>query len=182
MGVRIDTLGAAEAAARLGELIFLLQDAVQDGASLGFLAPLATSEATEYWDSVIRAVGLGSRLLLVACDAGDGRLIGTAQLALESRPNGRHRAEVAKVIVLREARRQGIGRALLLATEEHARRLGRSTLVLDTRCGDPSERLYLSVGYRLAGVIPRYARSSDGALDASAFYYRLLEGDDRDSR
>jgi hypothetical protein len=46
--------------------------------------------------------------------------------------------------------------------------------VLDTRQGDPSERLYTSVGYRLAGAIPAYAKSADGALDPSAFDYRLL--------
>jgi acetyltransferase len=180
MGVRIEALGAGEAAARVAELSAILEDAVDGGASVGFLAPLAPAEATAYWESVADAIAHGTRLLIVACDV-DGRLVGTAQLALETRPNGRHRAEVTKVMVRRDARRQGIGRALMRAAEAHALRLGRTTLVLDTRRGDPAERLYTSVGYRLAGVIPSYARSSGGALDASAFYYRLLEGDDRDS-
>ena len=34
--------------------------------------------------------------------------------------------------------------------------------------------LYTSVGYTLAGVIPRYAQSANGALDPSAVYYRVL--------
>src|SRR6266446_828379 len=101
-------------------------------------------------------------------------IVGTAQLLLATRPNALHRAEVAKVIVHTKVRRRGIGHALMLAVEERARRLGRTTLVLDTRQGDPSERLYTSVGYRLAGAIPAYAKSADGALDPSAFYYRLL--------
>jgi hypothetical protein len=63
----------------------------------------------------------------------------------------------------------------MLAAEEDARRRGRTTLVLDTRRGDPAEPLYLSLGWALAGVIPRYARSADGALDPTAFYYRLLD-------
>ena len=71
-------------------------------------------------------------------------------------------------------RRRGLGRALMLAAEDDARRLGRTTLVLDTRQGDPSERLYRALGWERGGVIPRYARSADGKLDASAFYYRLL--------
>ena len=45
----------------------------------------------------------------------------------------------------------------------------------DTRHGDPSEALYRSLGWERAGVIPRYARSADGALDPSTFYYRLLD-------
>ena len=71
-------------------------------------------------------------------------------------------------------RRRGIGRALMRAAEEEARRLGRTTLVLDTPQGDPSEVLYRSMGWERAGVIPRYARSADGALDPSAFYYKFL--------
>jgi acetyltransferase len=78
-------------------------------------------------------------------------------------------------MVHRRARRQGVGRALMLAAEAEARRLGRSTLVLDTRHGDPSEILYRSLGWERAGEIPRYARSADGTLHATAFYFKLLE-------
>jgi hypothetical protein len=37
------------------------------------------------------------------------------------------------------------------------------------------ERLYLAAGWTRAGTIPEYERSAGGALDASSFYYRLLE-------
>src|SRR6266508_2217588 len=72
------------------------------------------------------------------------------------------------------ARRRGIGRALMEAAETEAQRLGRSTLVLDTRQGDSSERLYRAMGWQAAGTIPRYARSADGALHTTVFYYKLL--------
>jgi hypothetical protein len=61
------------------------------------------------------------------------------------------------------------------AIEADARRHGRTTLVLDTRQGDPSETLYRSLGWHFAGAIPRYARSAGGALDPSAFYYKILD-------
>ena len=154
-------------------LIALLQDAVESGASVGFLPPLSTAEATAYWQSVTAAIADGSRLLLVAHWSGQG-LVGSVQLDLAMRPNGLHRAEVAKLMVHRTARRQGIAHALMLALEEHARRLGRTTLVLDTRHGDPSELLYQSLGYTFVGTIPQYARSADGTLHATAFYYRIL--------
>jgi ribosomal protein S18 acetylase RimI-like enzyme len=171
--VAIDVLGAEGAEREIRALVGLLKDAVDSGASVGYLPPLAEAEGEAYWRGVVDEVRRGSCVLLGARDA-DGALVGTAQLLLAMRPNGSHRAEVAKVIVHTKARRRGIGRALMLALEARARALGRTTLVLDTRRGDPSEELYTSVGYTLAGVIPRYARSANGALDPSAFYYRVL--------
>jgi len=171
--VVVDMFDTDRAVRELRALVALLKDAVDSGASVGFLPPLAEAEGEAYWRGVIEDVRDGSCVLLGAREA-DGALVGTAQLVLAMRPNGSHRAEVAKVIVHTKARRRGIGRALMLALEERARRLGRTTLVLDTRRGDPSEQLYTSVGYTLAGVIPRYARSANGALDPSAFYYRVL--------
>jgi acetyltransferase len=171
--VVIDALDADRAESELHALVGLLKDAVDSGASVGYLPPLAAAEGEVYWRGVVEDVRRGSCVLLGAREA-DGTLVGTAQLLPAMRPNGSHRAEVAKVIVHTKARRRGIGRALMLALEVRARGLGRTTLVLDTRRGDPSEQLYASVGYTLAGVIPRYAQSANGALDPSAFYYRLL--------
>lgn len=142
-------------------LVALLQDAVDGGASVGFLPPLAAEDASAYWDSVAAAL------------AGGG-IAGTVQLDLAGQGNGRHRAEVTKLMVLGSARRRGIGRLLMEAAEAEARGLGRTTLVLDTREGDPSEALYRGMGWQLAGTIPRYARSADGTLHTTAFYYKLL--------
>jgi ribosomal protein S18 acetylase RimI-like enzyme len=169
----IESLTAEAARAATRDLDMLLEDAVDSGASIGFLPPLGPTEAADYWAEVAAAVAGGSRVLLVARDA-DGALVGSAQLGLETRPNGRHRAEVMKVMVHRKARRRGLGRDLMLAAEAEARRRGRTTLFLDTRRGDPAERLYLATGWTYAGSIPRYARSAGGALDANAIYYKLL--------
>jgi acetyltransferase len=174
----VERLSAETARGDLSALASILADVVDGGASVGFLPPLAISEAMDYWRDVIAAVDAGTRVLMIA-RASDGAAIGALQIDLCTRPNGRHRAEVMKVMVPRAARRRGIGRALMLAAEDEARRLGVTTLVLDTRLGDPSEALYTSVGYVRAGVIPRYARSADGTLHATAFYYRLLETDCR---
>ena len=73
------------------------------------------------------------------------------------------------------ARGQGTGRRLMEAIEAAARAAGRTLLVLDTRQGDVAERLYARHGYIHAGVIPNYARSAEGTLDATVFFYRLLE-------
>jgi ribosomal protein S18 acetylase RimI-like enzyme len=170
----VETLGPPVATAELPALVEILRDTVAGGASVGFLPPLSADEALAYWHTVIAALRDGSRRLLVVRDEG-GRVVGTVQLDLATRPNGLHRAEVAKLMVHRAARRRGLGRALMLAAEAEARRLRRTTLVLDTRQGDPSELLYRSLGWTCAGTIPRYARSAGGALDTTAIYYRLLD-------
>lgn len=169
----IEHLDAAAARAALPELVALLEDAVTGGASVGFVLPLAEGELERYWQGVIASVEAGAKLLLVARTG--GRLAGSVQLAPESRANGAHRAEVQKLLVWRWARRQGVGAALMGAVEAAARAAGRSLIVLDTREGDDAQRLYARLGYRLAGVIPGYARSPDGrALEGSAFMYKQL--------
>jgi ribosomal protein S18 acetylase RimI-like enzyme len=169
----IESLTPATILEQQPALIALLQDAVASGASVGFLPPLAADEAAAYWQGVAAALRDGSRVLLVARRPGQ-EISGTVQLDLAMRANGLHRAEVSKLMVHRAARRQGIARALMLELEAIARRLGRTTLILDTRQGDPSELLYRALGYEYAGAIPQYARSADGSLDGTAFYYRLL--------
>jgi acetyltransferase len=171
----LETLGPEVGAGDVDALTEILVDSVDGGASVGFLPPLAREAAAAYWRGVAAAVREGTRVL-VAVRGGDGVIVGTAQLDLATRPNAAHRAEVAKVMVHSRARRRGLGGRLLEAVEAHARRLGRTTLVLDTREGDPSEALYARGGWTRAGVVPRYARSADGGLDGSAFYYKLLDG------
>ena len=171
MTVTIEQLDAAAARAALPELIAVLNDAVEGGASVGFLLPLADGELERYWEGVLVSVLGGDKILLVARQS--AWIGGTVQVALESRANGSHRAEIQKLLVHRSARRQGIGVALMRAAEEAARAAGRSLLVLDT-AGDDAERLYRRLGYQLAGVIPRYARSTNGPLEGSSFMYKDL--------
>ena len=173
MTAAIEPLDAAAVPRHRQALVALLRDVVDGGASVGFLPPLASDEAAAYWDSVAKALQDGSRRLWIARDDA-GRIAGTVQLDLEQRANGNHRAEVMKLMVLTTTRRQGLGRALMEAAETEARRLGRTTLVLDTRQGDPSETLYRGMGWQPGGAIPRYARSADGTLHTTAFYYQLL--------
>lgn len=146
----------------------ILIGVVEDGASVGFLPPLAYDEALAYWRGVIAP---DVRLLLAEQN---GQIVGTAQLMLAMRANGSHRAEVGKVLVHPEKQRQGIGRALMTGIEPIARREGRSLLHLDTREGDGSNALYRSLGYVEAGKIPTFARSRNGELHTTVFYYKQL--------
>jgi hypothetical protein len=63
----------------------------------------------------------------------------------------------------------------MLAVEQVARAEGRTLLTLDTRQGDAAEPLYLSMGFVLAGVIPRYARGPlEPDLEATSIMYKEI--------
>ena len=171
-GYRVERVDGEEAAALIPDLARLLLDAVDGGASVGYLPPLSRAEALEYARGVTAAVAAGERVLLVA--RANGRVIGSGQLDLAQRANGRHRAEVSKVMTLSAWRGRGVGRSVMLALEDEARRQRRSTLVLDTRQGDSSEALYQSLGWVTVGAVPRYARSVGGDLHDTVFYYKLV--------
>jgi acetyltransferase len=165
-------LTADEITGHLQDLTALVRATVEDGASIGFLPPLSDADARAYWSDVAAALRSGGRTLSVALL--NGRVAGAVQLGLEMRPNGRHRAEVMKLMVHPDARGNGIGRELMLRGESLARKLGRTLLVLDTRCGDAAEQLYLRLGYTAAGIIPRYARSASGELHDTVFMFKQL--------
>ena len=163
----IDALGQGE----LAGLVEMLVAVVDDGASIGFLPPLARDEAERYWRGVP-----GPDVRLLVAEDGPGGIVGTVQLQLAAKANATHRAEVAKLMVHPRARRRGLGRRLMERLEEVARRERRTLLVLDTREGDPSNELYRALGYVEVGRIPRYARNGDGGLDATVIYYKELAG------
>nr|WP_218032000.1 GNAT family N-acetyltransferase [Dictyobacter kobayashii] len=114
----------------------------------------------------------GTQVLLVARD--DEQIVGSVQLALATRANGLHRAEIQKLFVLQSQRRRGIARTLMQAIEEIARARGRTLIVLDTREGDTAEQLYRKIGYIEAGRIPGYALSAAGTLDGTIYFYKIL--------
>jgi acetyltransferase len=168
----IQKLTVDEARAVLSQLITLLQNAVHDGASIGFTQPLSAEVAERYWHDVFREVGQGSRILLVA--RREGVVTGSVQLGLCNRPNGLHRAEVQKLFVHTRCRRQGIARALMAAIEHEARVAQRSLLYLDTEPHKPAAAMYEQMGWIRAGEIPGYACSPDGHLHSTVFFYRTI--------
>jgi acetyltransferase len=165
----IRRLGPTDAEERLRELALLLRDAVEGGASIGFVLPLAPAEVATYWQGVCTELRATRRILLAAFEG--EALIGSVQLGLEPRANGRHRAEVMKLMVLRSHRGRGVGRGLMRALLESARAAGRTLLLLDVRTDDPAERLYRSLGFVPFGRVPDHAQSPDGRLADTSFYY-----------
>jgi GNAT superfamily N-acetyltransferase len=159
----------------LKELTDILLDCVDGGASVGFMHPLARSKANRFWQSALASADRGERIVLVARVAPLGSIVGTVQVVLNLPENQPHRADVAKMLVHRSARRQGLGAALLHAAEGAAREAGRTLLVLDTATGGDAERLYSRTGWQRCGVIPGYALLPRGGLCSTTVFYRNLD-------
>jgi hypothetical protein len=168
----LDPATLAKAVERLGQI---LHACVHEGASIGFVMPFELSQARAYWlDRVAAAHAAGGKIVLIATL--DRRIVGTAQLDLDSMPSKRHHAEISKVLVDPGFRRAGVGRALMQEIERRAANEGRWLLTLDT-AGDAAEALYRSLGYRLAGAIPNYARKAfEDSYEATRVMYKDLRG------
>jgi ribosomal protein S18 acetylase RimI-like enzyme len=170
-GPVIERLSAPVSEADLQSLAALLLDAVEGGAAVSFLT-LTPEQALDWWRRLLGPPASGA-IVLVARDA-EG-VVGTVQLIPSWAPNQPHRADVAKLIVHRRGRRQGIGRTLMDAVEREAAAAGYRLLVLDSKRGDAGERLYRALGWTVVGTIPRYALDPDGRTphDTVVFYKEL---------
>ena len=157
---------------RLDGLADVLIDCVDGGASVSFMHPLTRDRALAFWRRVADEVAAGERALLVAEDARG--VCGTVQLAFAQQENQPHRADLAKMLVHRRVRRQGLGAALMRAAEATARDCGKTLLVLDTVTGGEAERLYEGLGWMRVGSIPGYALMPRGGLVATTVFYREL--------
>jgi GNAT superfamily N-acetyltransferase len=109
---------------------------------------------------------------LVAQDAQG--VCGTVQLVLHQPENQPHRADLAKMLVHRRARRQGLGAALMRAAEATARECGKTLLVLDAVTDGDAARLYERLGWVRVGDIPGYALLPKGGLCGTTVFYRFL--------
>ena len=171
--VTVRRIGAAEVSACIEPLADVLIDCVEGGASVSFMLPLPREKALSFWRSVAEGVVRGERVLLVAEDA-EGRVVGTVQMIMSLPDNQPHRADIAKMLVHRSARRRGVAQQLMAAIDDAAREEGKSVLVLDTVTGGDAERLYERAGWQRVGSVPKYALMPNGAFCATTFFYKHL--------
>jgi GNAT superfamily N-acetyltransferase len=166
---RLSTLGERE----IHGLSEVLIDCVEGGASVSFMLPISHAKAQAFWRGIAASAARGERLVLAAEDH-NSTIVGTIQVVLNLPENQPHRAEIAKMLVHRRMRRQGLGAALLAAAERSALSAGRTLLVLDTVTGGDGERLYARHGWQRCGEIPDYALWPDGEPCATTVFYKFL--------
>ena len=167
----IDTLGTDASDEDIRQLADLLLDAVDDNAAVSFMPDLTRGAAAAWWRSMLEEAGARGAVLVARLDAA---IVGTVQLHPSWAPNQPHRGDIAKLIVHRRARGRGIARALMQRVEQLAHANGFTLLMLNTRSGGPPERLYASLGWTRSGEVPDFALNPDGALHATAFYWKRI--------
>ena len=151
----------------------VLIDCLEGGASVGFMLPISRAKAEGFWHSTSASLARGERVVLAAEDAA-GTIVGTVQVILDQPENQPHRGDIAKMLVHRRVRRQGVGAALLAAAERSALSAGKTLLVLDTVTGSDAERLYARQGWQPCGQIPNYALWPNGMPCATMIFFKLL--------
>lgn len=170
--LEIRILSEADASGHVGALAEVLLDCVRGGASVSFMASLTQIEAEAFFERVVAGVSQGDRILLAAFL--DSQLVGTVQIVKATAPNQPHRADVAKLLVLRSARGHGVAARLMEHAEEASRLAGKTLLVLDTVTGGDAERLYARLGWTRLGVIPNYALFPDGRWCDTTIFWKQL--------
>jgi GNAT superfamily N-acetyltransferase len=133
---------------------------------------MPAGEAEAYWRGVAEAVAAGDILLWAIFDAAGP--VGTIQLHPVGKPNGAHRAEVAKLMVHPRARGRGLAKQLMATAEQAARDLGRRLLVLDTVENSVADGLYRRLGWTEAGKIPDFALKSGGGSEATVVFWKAI--------
>ncbi|WP_102817237.1 GNAT family N-acetyltransferase [Burkholderia ubonensis] len=171
--ITIRRVSGDEVTTYIDALSDVLIDCVEGGASVSFMLPISRDTAARFWRQVADGVIRGERILLVA-ERADGRVVGTVQLITALPENQPHRADVAKMLVHRDARRQGVGARLMAAADDAARAAGKAVLVLDTVTGSDAARLYERAGWRRVGDVPNYALMPDGRYCATTFFHKQL--------
>ena len=158
---------------QIEQLSDVLIDCVKGGASVSFMWPMTKQKALAFWQAAAQSAARGERFIVVAEE--EAQILGTVSVILNLPENQPHRADVAKMLVHRRARRQGVGAAVLAVAEREARERGRTLLVLDTVTGSDAERLYARQGWQRCGEIPMYALWPDGRPCPTTYYYKSLK-------
>jgi GNAT superfamily N-acetyltransferase len=167
--VEVRLLSEADTYANSEVLIELLIDAVDAGASMGFHPPLSLDKGQSFFVDIAKSVGRGELVLLAAFL--NGHVVGSVQLKLESRENGSHRAEVAKLLAHSSVRGQGIAVELMNRLVEVAREKKKTLLLLDTETGSAAEFLYRKLGWQELGEVPGHTIEKDGTLSSTTFFW-----------
>jgi len=177
------------------QLCQILRDCVNEGTSIGFLAPLSLQDAEIYWTQVADLINDGNlHLFILTADSSPTNhvhteapssssastiqesliIFGTVQLLTIPKTTHLHRAEVVKLLVAPSARRLGIASRLMSHIEDFARGIGRDLLTLDTATESPAMGMYRRLGWEEWGTCKGYASWPDGSRCDATFFRREL--------
>lgn len=168
----VTTLASSFSERDVEQLSTLLVACVENGASIGFFSPLAKTEARDYWREVEQEVAQDKRKCWVL--RVDNQIVASVQLQYSRKPNGRHRAEIQRLMVDPDFRRRGFAELLLHHVEQQAQSMSIKLLLLLTRSDGAGPVLYTKTGFVLCGEIPDYTYTPFGEAHSSLQFYKAL--------
>jgi GNAT superfamily N-acetyltransferase len=130
--------------------------------------------ALAFWQARVAPGDAAGQVVLGALV--DGELAGAVGVAFEQRPKLRHKASLFGMYVAHPARRRGLGRLLVeAALDEARRRAGIVQVQLTVTQGNPAaEALYAQCGFVPYGIEPMAVQSAAGYA-AKVHMWRALE-------
>jgi GNAT superfamily N-acetyltransferase len=160
----------------LQDLTEILIDCIDGNSSVSFMPPIDRDQIERFWISTAYQVSASKLILLVARPSDDRTkpIVGTVSLVFPNAPNQPHRADVAKLLVRREARGRGVGTVLMREVEGQAKLHGKRLLTLDTAAGSDGPVLYGRLGWVEVGTVPDYAYNPDGSMCDTIFFYKKI--------
>ena len=114
-------------------------------------------------------------VVLVAVDAGTGRVLGTAQLHANRGGNGAHVAN-ASFLVAADAGGRGVGRALAVHVLDAARAAGYTAMQFNAvvQTNERAVALWASLGFAIVGTVPRAFLHPSAGPTGLHIMHRLL--------
>jgi RimJ/RimL family protein N-acetyltransferase len=126
-----------------------------------------------WWEQRLRTDAASNEVVLGAF--ADGALVGAAGLARETREKARHKATLFGMYVDDRLRHSGLGRLLVDAVLEHARRQSglRQVVLTVTQGNARAEALYARCGFQTFGVEPDAVAVGDTLLAKVHMWHKL---------
>ena len=150
---RVDPPLTPELRARL---LAIWVETTNAGGALGLPEPADPVSAAPVAEPTWARIEGGQDSLVVLYD--DDLPIGWVALAANASPLEQHWRTVRRMQVLPSYQGKRYGETLLLAAEDHARKLGLDALHLTVRGKTGTERFYEKLGYAVVGVLPNALR------------------------
>jgi ribosomal protein S18 acetylase RimI-like enzyme len=169
----VQTLDIAAAGSAIARLAAILIACVDNGAAVGFLKPLASAKAREFWRRAASGVGAGTRVLVGAWRG--GILLGAGTLDLTTPETQVHRAHLQVILVDPACRRSFLGRQILHALEQAAAARARTLLTAEVPAGEAGESLFRRAGWTQAGLIPSFSQDPDGAAHPAVSFWKQID-------
>lgn len=157
---------------KIEQLTKLLYRCVLGGASVGYTdAETQVDDMRNYWLSVNHSLSTNTFKLITTVI--DGQIVGVVGLELCTKPNGKHRGEICKLLVSPDHRHKGIAQQLMQKAEQIAWERGITLLTLDTITKGMTVSLYRFLGWQVSGEIPEFAQAVDGKFEATTIMFKL---------